>query len=42
MILVGAHSTLLAIHPEATLRSNLFILCLLVLATTLCLVGAHT
>jgi hypothetical protein len=42
MILVGAHATLLAIHPEATLLSNLFILCLLVLATTLCLVGAHT
>jgi hypothetical protein len=42
MILVGAHATLLAIHPQATLLSNLFILCLLVLATTLCLVGAHT
>jgi hypothetical protein len=41
-ILVGAHATLLAIHPEATLLSNLLILCLLLLATTLCLVGAHT
>jgi hypothetical protein len=40
-ILVGAHATLLAFHPEATLLSNLFILCLLVLATTLCLVGAY-
>lgn len=41
-ILVGAHATLLALHPEATLLSNLFILCLLFLATALCLVGAHT
>jgi hypothetical protein len=41
-ILVGAHATLLALHPEATLLSNLFILCLLLLATTLCLAGAHT
>jgi hypothetical protein len=41
-ILVGAHATLLARHPEATLFSNLFSLCLLILATTLCLAGAHT
>jgi hypothetical protein len=41
-ILVGAHATLLAFHPEATLLSNLFIVCLLLLATTLCLVGAYT
>jgi hypothetical protein len=41
-MLVGAHATLLAFHPEATLQSNLFILCLLLLATTLCLVGAQT
>jgi hypothetical protein len=41
-ILVCAHATLLAIRPEATLLSNLFILCLLLLATALCLVGAHT
>jgi hypothetical protein len=41
-ILVGAHTTVLAIHPEATLLSNIFILCLLLLATALCLVGAHT
>jgi hypothetical protein len=39
---VGAHATVLAIHPEATLLSNIFILCLLLLATALCLVGAHT
>jgi hypothetical protein len=41
-ILVGAHATVIAIHPEATLLSNIFILCLLLLATALCLVGAHT
>jgi hypothetical protein len=41
-ILVGAHATVLAIHSEATLLSNIFILCLLLLATALCLVGAHT
>jgi hypothetical protein len=40
-MLVGGHATLLALHPEATLVSNLFSLCLLLLATTLCLVGAH-
>jgi signal transduction histidine kinase/CheY-like chemotaxis protein len=41
MILVAAHATLLVLHPEATLLSNLFILCMLGLATTLCLVGGH-
>jgi hypothetical protein len=42
MILVAVHAALLAIHPAATLCSNLIILCLLLLATTLCMVGAHT
>ena len=37
-----AHATLLVFHPEATLLSNLFILSLLLLATILCLLGAHT
>jgi hypothetical protein len=41
-ILLAAHATLLAFHPEATLLSNLFILSMLLLATILCLLGAHT
>jgi signal transduction histidine kinase/CheY-like chemotaxis protein len=42
IILVTAHTTLLVFHPNATLLSNLFILSLLLLVTTLCLLGAHT
>jgi hypothetical protein len=41
-ILVTAHATLLVLHPEATLLSNLFVLSMLLLATTLCLLGAHS
>jgi signal transduction histidine kinase/CheY-like chemotaxis protein len=41
-ILLAAHAILLVFHPEATLLSNLFILSMLLLATVLCLVGAHT
>jgi signal transduction histidine kinase len=41
-ILLVAHATLLVFHPEATLLSNLFILSMLLLATMLCLVGAHS
>ena len=41
-ILVVAHATLLVFHPGATLLSNLAILSMLLLATTLCLLGAHT
>jgi signal transduction histidine kinase/CheY-like chemotaxis protein len=41
-MLLVAHTTLLVFHPEATLLSNLFILSMLLLATMLCLVGAHT
>jgi signal transduction histidine kinase/ActR/RegA family two-component response regulator len=41
-ILVTAHATLLVLHPDATLLSNLFILSMLLLATILCLLGAHT
>jgi signal transduction histidine kinase/DNA-binding response OmpR family regulator len=41
-ILLAAHATLLVFHPEATLLSNLFSSTLLLLATILCLVAAHT
>jgi signal transduction histidine kinase/CheY-like chemotaxis protein len=41
-ILVTAHATLLVLHPEATLLSNLFVLSMLLLATTLCLLGAYS
>jgi signal transduction histidine kinase/DNA-binding response OmpR family regulator len=41
-ILLTVHATLLVFHPEATLLSNLFILSMLLLATILCLLGAHT
>ncbi len=41
-ILVTFHATLLVFYPEATLLSNLFILSMLLLATILCLLGAHT
>ena len=41
-ILVAAHLTLLAFHPDATLISNLLVSILLLLATTLCVVGAHS
>jgi signal transduction histidine kinase/CheY-like chemotaxis protein len=40
-ILVTAHATLLVFHPGATLRSNLFVLGMLLLATILCLFGAR-
>jgi signal transduction histidine kinase/DNA-binding response OmpR family regulator len=41
-ILLTVHATLLVFHPEATLFSNLLILSMLLLATILCLLGAHT
>jgi len=41
-ILVAAHVTLLALHPEATLLSNLFIVVILALTTVSCLVAART
>jgi hypothetical protein len=42
IILVAAHATLLAFHPQATLLSNLVNFTELLLATVLCLLGAHT
>jgi hypothetical protein len=41
-ILLTVHATLLVFHPEATLFSNLLILSMPLLATILCLLGAHT
>jgi signal transduction histidine kinase/CheY-like chemotaxis protein len=38
---VAALTTLLVCHPDATLLSNLLISALLLLAMTLCLIGAH-
>jgi CheY-like chemotaxis protein/nitrogen-specific signal transduction histidine kinase len=42
MLLVAGHVTLLVFYPHATLFSNLFVLSLLLMATTLCLVGAYS
>ena len=41
MLLGAGHLTLLVFYPHATLFSNLFVLSLLLMATTLCLVGAY-